>query len=59
MQVGQSIIYAEDYPCRRVGRPIALDEVACGLPELKLLGITSDFRGPMRNNVVAPDGLKV
>lgn len=39
MQVGQSMIYAPDYPCRSVGRPIALDGVACDFQELKLIGI--------------------
>jgi predicted TIM-barrel fold metal-dependent hydrolase len=39
MQVGQSMIYAPDYPCRSVGRPITLDAVACDFPELKLIGI--------------------
>ena len=39
MQVGQSMVYARDYPCRSVGRPITLDAVACDLPELKLVGI--------------------
>jgi uncharacterized protein len=39
MQVGQSMIYAQDYPCRSVGRPITLDSVACDLPELKMIGI--------------------
>lgn len=39
MQVGQSMIYAADYPCRSVGRPITLDAVACDFPELKLIGI--------------------
>ena len=39
MQVGQSMIYAPDFPCRSVGRPISLDSVACDFPELKLLGI--------------------
>ena len=39
LQVGQSMIYAPDYPCRSVGRPITLDAVACDLPELKLVGI--------------------
>ena len=38
MQVGQSLIYAPDQPCRSVGRPIYLDDVACDLPELKLIG---------------------
>jgi hypothetical protein len=39
LQVGQSMIYAEDYPRRSVGRPITLDDVACDFPELKLIGI--------------------
>jgi predicted TIM-barrel fold metal-dependent hydrolase len=39
MQVGQSMVYAADYPCRSVGRPITLDGVACDFPELKLVGI--------------------
>jgi predicted TIM-barrel fold metal-dependent hydrolase len=39
MQVGQSMVYAPDFPCRSVGRPITLDTVACDFPELKLLGI--------------------
>ena len=39
LQVGQSMIYAPDYPCRSVGRPITLDSVACDFPELKLIGI--------------------
>jgi predicted TIM-barrel fold metal-dependent hydrolase len=39
IQVGQSMIYAPEYPCRSVGRPIALDAVACDFPELKLVGI--------------------
>ncbi len=38
MQVGQSLIYSKDQPCRSVGRPIYLDDVACDLPELKLIG---------------------
>ncbi|MBL4800282.1 MAG: amidohydrolase [Emcibacter sp.] len=38
MQVGQSLIYAKDNRCRSVGRPIYLDDVACDLPELKLIG---------------------
>jgi len=38
MQVGQSLIYAKDHPCRSVGRPIFLDDIACDLPELKLIG---------------------
>ena len=39
MQVGQSLIYTKDFPCRSVGRPITLDTVACDFPELKLIGI--------------------
>jgi len=38
MQVGQSLIYSNEYRCKSVGRPIYLDEVACDLPELKLIG---------------------
>ena len=38
MQVGQSLIYSKDMPCRSVGRPIYLDDIACDLPELKLIG---------------------
>lgn len=39
MQVGQSMVYAPELPCRSVGRPITLDSVACDFPELKLVGI--------------------
>lgn len=39
LQVGQSMIYAADYPRRSVGRPITLDDVACDFPELVLIGI--------------------
>jgi uncharacterized protein len=39
MQVGQSMIYAPDYPCRSTGQPIRLDAVACDFPELVLVGI--------------------
>ncbi len=39
MQVGQSMVYAKDFPCRSVGQPIKLDAVACDFPELKLIGI--------------------
>ncbi len=39
MQVGQSMIYSPELPRRSVGRPIALDAVACDFPELKLIGI--------------------
>ena len=38
MQVGQSLIYAKEHRCRSVGRPIYLDDIACDLPELKLIG---------------------
>lgn len=38
IQVGQSLIYSKDQPCRSVGRPIYLDDIACDLPELKLVG---------------------
>jgi len=38
MQVGQSLIYSKEQRCRSVGRPITLDDVACDLPELKLIG---------------------
>ncbi len=34
MQVGQSMIYAKDFPCQSVGRPISLDPVACDSPNL-------------------------
>jgi uncharacterized protein len=39
LQVGQSMIYDASYPRRSVGRPIALDAVACDFPELTLIGI--------------------
>ncbi|MDX1517406.1 MAG: amidohydrolase family protein [Woeseiaceae bacterium] len=39
MQVGQSMIYSPEHRCRSVGRPIALDAVACDFPELKIVGI--------------------
>ena len=38
-QIGQSMIYAADYPMRSVGQPITMDAVACDFPELKLIGI--------------------
>ena len=38
IQVGQSLIYSKDHRCRSVGRPIYLDDIACDLPELKLIG---------------------
>jgi uncharacterized protein len=39
MQVGQSLLYTPEQRLPSVGRPIALDAVACDLPELKLIGI--------------------
>lgn len=39
LQVGQSMVYSPINPMRSVGRPIALDAVACDFPELKLIGI--------------------
>ena len=38
-QIGQSMIYAPDYPVRSVGHPITMDPVACDFPELRLIGI--------------------
>jgi predicted TIM-barrel fold metal-dependent hydrolase len=39
LQVGQSLVYAPERPLRSVGRPIALDAVACDFPELRIVGI--------------------
>ena len=39
MQVGHCLLYTPEYPLRSVGRPIALDTVACDFPEHKLIGI--------------------
>ena len=39
MQVGQSMVYDPSYPRRSTGRPIALDNIACDFPELKVVGI--------------------
>ncbi len=39
LQVGQSLVYDTSHPLRSVGRPIALDAVACDFPELKIIGI--------------------
>jgi len=39
LQVGQSLIYDARLPRRSVGRPIALDAVACDFPELRIVGI--------------------
>jgi hypothetical protein len=38
MQVGQSMLYSKEQRCRSVGRPIYLDDIACDIPELKLIG---------------------
>lgn len=38
MQVGQSMLYSREQRCRSVGRPIYLDDIACDIPELKLIG---------------------
>jgi uncharacterized protein len=39
LQIGQSLIYEPTRPLRSVGRPIALDAVACDFPELKIVCI--------------------
>ncbi len=39
IQVGQSMIYSKEFRCMSVGRPIALDAVACDFPELYIIGI--------------------
>jgi predicted TIM-barrel fold metal-dependent hydrolase len=39
MQVGHCLRYSAERPLRSTGRPIALDTVACDLPELKMVGI--------------------
>lgn len=51
MQVGQSLIYAKDHRTRSVGRPIYLDEIACDLPELKLIGTHVGI--PWANEMIA------
>ena len=51
MQVGQSLIYSKEYRCRSVGRPIYLDDIACDLPELKLIG--SHVGIPWENEMIA------
>lgn len=38
MQVGQSLIYSPQHRTRSVGQPITLDDIACDLPELKIIG---------------------
>lgn len=39
LQVGHCLRYSAERPLRSVGRPIALDAIACDFPELKLVGI--------------------
>lgn len=39
MQVGHCLRYSAERPLRSVGRPLALDTIACDFPELKLVGI--------------------
>jgi predicted TIM-barrel fold metal-dependent hydrolase len=39
IQVGQSMIYTKEYPCRSVGHPMTLDAIACDFPELTIIGI--------------------
>ncbi len=39
MQVGQSLVYQAGRRRPSVGRPIALDRIACDFPELRILGI--------------------
>ena len=62
-QIGQSLVYAPDYPCRSVGQPITMDGVACDFPELKLVGIhvgipgqmkRSQWHGNIRTSISAP-----
>lgn len=38
IQMGQSLIYSPEHRGRSVGKPICLDDIACDLPELKLIG---------------------
>ncbi|MDD9797824.1 MAG: amidohydrolase family protein [Alphaproteobacteria bacterium] len=51
MQVGQSLIYAKNHRSRSVGRPIYLDDIACDLPELKLIG--SHLGVPWHDEMIA------
>ncbi len=51
MHIGQSMIYAPDYQCRSVGRPITLDAVACDLPELKI--VASHIGIPWHDEMIA------
>lgn len=39
MQVGHCLRYSDERPLASVARPLALDRIACDLPELKLVGI--------------------
>ena len=39
MQVGQSMVYNKNFPCKSTGRPISFDTIACDFQELKLIGI--------------------
>lgn len=51
MHIGQSMVYAPDYPCRSVARPITLDSVACDLPELKI--VASHIGIPWHDEMIA------
>lgn len=51
MQVGQSLVYSPEHRTRSVGRPILLDEIACDLPELKLIGTHVGI--PWTNEMIA------
>jgi predicted TIM-barrel fold metal-dependent hydrolase len=51
MQVGQSLIYSKEHRTRSVGRPIYLDEIACDLPELKIIGTHVGI--PWANEMIA------
>lgn len=51
MQVGQSLVYSKDHITRSVGRPIYLDQIACDLPELKLIGTHVGI--PWTNEMIA------
>ena len=43
MQVGQCLVYSKGRPLRSVGRPIALDAIACDFPDLKIIGSHMGF----------------
>jgi predicted TIM-barrel fold metal-dependent hydrolase len=51
LHIGQSMVYAPDYPRRSVGRPITLDAVACDLPELKI--VASHIGIPWHDEMIA------